>query len=348
MDEANRASPGPVPPEAQPAPLEAQAAPAAAQPDPNAAQPVPDAAAQPVPDAAASPAHALAAQQAPAVAARADSVHTLRAFLRSRISGAAATVLPNQDPLPPPFDVAEKLPVFTSCGANMSCSHELSGRDREILDRGPAAAVDVYRAPHWPCRDCRAPLPQGGVHVLPCGHVLCRACLVAAARAVSTTVRACKQEIGRWIRLREAAGLAKPDSVPALDAAAAVAGGPMMPQPQQVADGRALDRVFDEANDVAFRVAGSTCCGRRFDLRDHLECLEERAARALWRDMEYLRSNSLDWVGGFCGWVDCGSFVPVKFHYEHPWEGVHVMHCLVCKGNSVRRYEEGKWSRPCR
>lgn len=218
---------------------------------------------------------------------------------------------PGDSPLPPPPYLRRSLPDFASCGSS-SCG------DPDRLDYH-ANGDDVEEGELGLCHRCGLLEPRAEMHHLPCGDLLCGACLhlvainaVAAAHSSNPLVRR---------PIREAAG-----ELGRLRRDLAPRGAPRLREMQERRMGRYRRELL--------RLLGLACCGEDVRLvQDWILCLDEWVARSLWAVTWRLFRGEGQYGVVWCAWRDCRAAIPAWCNFRA--EGETRWYCVSCKGNSM-------------
>ncbi|KAK2067051.1 hypothetical protein P8C59_000819 [Phyllachora maydis] len=238
------------------------------------------------------------------------------------------------------FEVAK--PQFIR-GRDFSIFHEHGDSEgtKAMGDDGPVrpstrlkAAETVTRG----CRDCSQPLGPRAWHMLPCGHLLCGACLSKVASGLPDAIGAHVDALDQMLAIYE----------PGLDAALpahARRGGRLT-----AAD---LGVLRADAAASARALVGLACCGVDFaaTARRFAGCLDVAAARHLRAACAWLVTPPSGRL--VCAWPDCGAFLSDGNCFPADprvalGDGEERWHCFACGGNSridenVREEDQAFW-----
>ena len=258
-----------------------------------------------------------------------------------RTSNAQVPLATNTSPVPPTYTVPSELrgvvPPFSKSGAHRCGRHK-----RRAC------------APKWvDCRDCRQTLPYGSMHILNCGHALCRPCLNDSA-ARTKAVLACAEQlkgVAECLEKHHAAGYFVEQTSDAAGynakdpyGAAAAALSPIALSPSPFAQAKAI--VPSAPLGAALHTLGLWCCGMDTDLGQYGDCMEPDNSAALWLVDEVLRA----WLSSIpdvekqqhCAWPDCGSILAPRCIFGQDKivgaeveMGLTYAHCVRCSGVSL-------------
>jgi len=212
--------------------------------------------------------------------------------------------------------------------------HELS-----LLDPNKLLEADHvgFTKHEWTCRGCGDDLPTVAMHLLPCGHSLCRLCLedvvlVHATRSIrngGALIRACIVQAHAWH-----------DRAIALQHSADANDSEKSNKKYEKQASEALKTAHDAWNE-ALELAGQTCCGVDMELGQWVGCMEPRTARLYFVVREALAAR--EWWR--CGWPDCGELIGPRCAWMAREEDPR-WYCVRCGGNSQQDRDSGGWRRP--
>ncbi len=167
------------------------------------------------------------------------------------------------------------------------------------------------------CSNCQARAALTQLHDLPCGHLICRDCLLVKASGVKRSIETNFRKI-RQLRARmgEAEAESTPDSTPEM-ALEETTTPPRVPLPSE--------------RRIA-RLAGLTCCGMDMKLDRFLSCLSASVSKELWLLLCWVHDSPRSHRA--CAWPDCGAYLPARCAYvvDHV---ARRWHCVTCEGNSM-------------
>ncbi|KAJ4294718.1 hypothetical protein N0V88_004952 [Collariella sp. IMI 366227] len=121
------------------------------------------------------------------------------------------------------------------------------------------------------CSTCHRRAGLSEMHDLPCGHMLCRDCVVAAARLV-------KRSIERNIKQIEDARKKLVEIDAALQGESGV----------EAREKKMLIRRHAQLQKNVMKLAGLTCCGMNSRLDQFLGCLRPEMSRELWLQIQWV------------------------------------------------------------
>jgi hypothetical protein len=213
-------------------------------------------------------------------------------------------------PITPPQHVTDATPAWQYCG-KVSCGdhhHPLS----KIESDGDASPVPFSR--HFmSCDICTEERSSLEMHLLTCGHALCRGCLSLAANRIRLQMHEQQEEIDNNLRLAD--NLTRQADI-------------LRPRDRDYA--AFLDRTSREFQLRAWDHAGFMCCGQLAGLERYIHCLEVKVAKSFWLDVQLLLTKVTDRF--FCGWPDCHEFIPRVCAYNR--ESETRWYCVQCGANS--------------
>lgn len=228
---------------------------------------------------------------------------------------------PAEPPLPPSPTLLARLPDFAACSTIRCGDPERRGYHVEDLEE------DAEEGEVGECHKCGGPGRLelvARMHRLPCGHLLCGACLSLVAITALTRAHSGDSLVRRPIReAAEELGRLRRGLVPGV--------------------GASLLRASQQARMLSYRrrlldLLGLSCCNRdTYIVEDWILCLDEWVARSLWSTMWRLfhceGQVSIMW----CGWRDCRAVIPTWCSYLNE-RGSRRWYCVSCQGNSRYYY----------
>jgi hypothetical protein len=164
------------------------------------------------------------------------------------------------------------------------------------------------------CSNCKARAALTQLHDLPCGHLICRDCLLVKASGVKLSIEKNFKKI-RGLRTQ----ICEAEPIPA-------------PTPEMIPRDKTTPRPGPLSERRVVRLAGLTCCGMDMKLGRFLSCLSPSVSRDLWLVLCWIHDSPGSQRA--CAWPDCGAYLPARCAYKVG----HVArrwHCVSCEGNSM-------------
>jgi hypothetical protein len=216
--------------------------------------------------------------------------------------------------LPPPRSVIANIPKFHLHGWENCGNHRYDtthGHLARMLARNGRRDGRVWTLP---CGDCGIRVALNELHDLPCGHMLCRECLLVAGLRVGMKIemnhvrireaRLEMQEIDRRLYLEPRMGPLQKDM---------------------------LQRRYSLLRRTVLDLAALTCCGHNTKLDRLLPCMTPVISRDLWLAINWI-CQSPDSQRS-CAWPDCGAYLPACCRYRTV--DANRWYCVTCHGNSM-------------
>lgn len=216
-------------------------------------------------------------------------------------------------PFPPPPCVAEAIPDWDACGGQSCGSHEHFSLDSVVSHPPPNDKPPVEGK--WFCADCEDQLSMSKMHVLECGHKLCRRCLNERAKECHNKILENRDVIDLLLEIADEVDRDAGD--PSIDMEYAAK----------------MLRLAGSWRRDAFELTGTTgfvCCDQPSGLQDFIHCMDPDVAKLVWTDFYYLLTRTEKRLQ--CGWPDCGWFVPLQCLYKR--RGSYRWYCVWCNANS--------------
>ncbi|KAG6355402.1 hypothetical protein INS49_003364 [Diaporthe citri] len=222
---------------------------------------------------------------------------------------------PGDSPLPPPPFLRRCLPDFAACDMSRCGDADRFDYHADGEDGEEGELAECHRCGGDP----ELLEPRAEMHRLPCGHLLCGACLHLTAINAVAAAHSDNPLVGR--RIREAAG-----ELGRLRRDLAPRETPRLRAVQEARMGRHRRELLE--------LLGLSCCGVDMHIvEDWILCLDEWAARSLWAVTWRLFRGEGQYGVVRCAWRDCGAAIPswcsFKAEDETRW------YCVSCEGNSM-------------
>ncbi|KAL2127166.1 hypothetical protein VTI74DRAFT_11211 [Chaetomium olivicolor] len=221
----------------------------------------------------------------------------------------------DDDPLPPPTEVAEVIPPFhlhgpRSCGDHRHDPNSPNSNFSKFLKRNRKDASTTWIVP---CSICHTRLSLNQMHDLPCGHMLCHNCLTLSAILVKRDIEMNRRHI-HDARTKMVEIEYTIQNEPDLEAK----------------EKKMLIRRHGQLQKSALRLAGLTCCGTNSRLDRFLGCLSPETSRDLWLGIQWVCDSPR--ARRACAWPDCGAYLPLKL--REGAGGGHEEVSVLTKGTS--------------
>ena len=238
-------------------------------------------------------------------------------------------------PLPPPRSITRRIPPFHRHGAHNCGQHQhepnLKNAEASANGRDNRTARPSAIAPPAPCSRCEATVAAGELHDLPCGHLLCRACLVVRATNTISLVEDGAWHIEMDKRLAAYASLGRRIRI--------------MSMQRHGGETDAAEREgYYQRRRLKLRLevlalAGMVCCGRPMRLGRFAACLPRDVSACYWICVQWLAEAPA--ARRLCGWPDCARLLPQSCQYRSPRggnaDGLDRYYCPHCGGNSMAK-----------
>lgn len=224
-------------------------------------------------------------------------------------------------PFPPPPSVAARIPKWEACGEQSCGRHEQHYSSTFYvpdLVQGDAPAAEHDESP---CDECEDEPGMSNLHVLNCGHKLCRSCLNDKARSCHEKMVRNKDQIDHLLKVAEFVAQGATD---------------LHNSPEYAAETLNSEMIWRHQ---AYELTGFVCCGKVSGLQKFIPCMEPDVAKNVWTDVFRLVTPVDRRL--LCGWPDCQAFVPWVCFSDHGGRGIR-WHCVKCGGNSQPSDSKGK------